>query len=133
MAEPQSPPKLTVVEGGPDALAAPARPARRWALWVAIALCLLLAWLWLTQLERANGLEARGRALESELAQARADLASWEQHMDAVRGEVEVVASRLANLQALVAAPPIAAPAEAPTTAPQAPSAPASPASPPAR
>ena len=77
--------------------------------WLLIGAALLFAWLWLTQVEKANGLADQIVGLEEDLATARAGLAAWEVHHDAVRGGVEGLAVQLGALQALLERSPTAA------------------------
>ena len=101
MSEPQSP-HLSVVEPAPAEVSEAPRSRVRSALpWLLLVAALAFAWLWLSQLERSRELAGRVAAVEVELADARADLASWQTRMEGVRGGIERVASEVDALRAL--------------------------------
>ncbi|MEE2663080.1 MAG: hypothetical protein VX681_03095 [Myxococcota bacterium] len=105
MSEPQSPPRLSVVEPPPVAESAPPRRSRLpWLLGVA---ALGFAWLWLDQLEHTQRVERQVYGLESELASARDDLVAWEARMQDVRSGIEGLVSQLESLRSLVAPAPV--------------------------
>ena len=107
MSEPQVPPPLSVVDDLPsEEPVKPRRSARAAAPWLALALAVLFAWLWLNQLEGAQRLEQQLTLLETELSSARTDLAAWESHMQDVRSGIAGVAGQIDALRVLVAVPP---------------------------
>jgi len=107
MPEPHSPPRLSVVDELPTA--DPADPgevrSRRGPRpgWLLLVAALLLAWLWLTQLDRSQALERQISGLESELAGAQAELASWQQRMHDIATGLDGLTAQLAALQLLAA------------------------------
>ena len=108
MSEPQVPPPLSVVDDLPsEEPVKPRRSARAAAPWLALALAVLFAWLWLNQLEGAQRLEQQLTLLETELSSARTDLAAWESHMQDVRSGIEGLVSQLESLRSLVAPAPV--------------------------
>ena len=114
--DPQSPPRLSVVEDA--STAEEARPPRKRSSlgnWLLLAATLLFAWLWLHQLERTRLLADERTALQGELVAVRAEIAARSAHLEQVRGEIEAVASQVDRLQALARELPSAArPTEAP-------------------
>lgn len=110
MPEPHSPPRLSVVDepltpepADPGEVRSRRGPRRGWLLLVA---ALLLAWLWLTQLDRSQALERQISGLESELAGAQAELASWQQRMHDIATGLDGLTAQLAALQLLAAERP---------------------------
>ena len=106
MSEPQSPPKLSVVDPPPGEVpAAPRRGAGRVLPWLLLAAALVFALLWLNAVEGAQRLEARVSLLDAELSSAHASLAASQAQMDEVRGGIDQVASEIAALRAIAADP----------------------------
>ena len=75
-----------------------------------LAAAVVFAWQWLTQLNAVEALEGKVAALEGQLDEARAEIAGWESHAEAVQGAVTKttagIAAQLSALQALVDAGP---------------------------
>lgn len=117
MSEPQSPPKLSLVEDAVEAEPTPPRRAGRGVLvWGLLVAALLFAWLYLNQLEQTNARDTRIAGLEADLAGARAELAVERARMGDVRGAIDRVAAELDVLRALASPAPSDA-AEAPSEA----------------
>lgn len=74
--------------------------------WLLIGATLLFAWLWLTQVEKANDLVAQLAGVESELAAAKSDIAAWEVHSTRIQSQVGGIVSELGSLQELLADAP---------------------------
>ena len=84
----------------------PSAPSTSHRTWLLFAASLLFAWLWLTQLEKANGLAADLAATEAGLAAARSDIAAWQAHGAQVQSGVDGIAAQLGALQELLADAP---------------------------
>lgn len=83
----------------------PAAPTS-YLTWLLLGAALLFAWLWLMQVEKANGLAADLAGVEGELASAQADIVAWEEHGASVQSGVEGIATQLGALQDLLLAAP---------------------------
>ena len=109
--DPQSPPRLSVVED--DSTTEEAPPSRKRSSlgnWLLLAATLLFAWLWLHQLERTRLLADERVALQGELAAVRVEVAARAAHLERVRGEIEAVVSQVDRLKALAGNVPSAPP-----------------------
>ena len=91
--EPQSPPRLSVVEepAETEAAAAP-RKRRSRANWLLLVVMLLFAWMWLHQLEQTQRLAGDVASLETELSAANAEVAKRDAHLQEVRVGIDAPA-----------------------------------------
>lgn len=107
MSEPQSPPRLSVVEE-PAETEAPAAPRSRGsrAHWLLLAAMLLFAWMWLHQLEQTQRLAEDVVSLGTELSAAQAELASRDAHLREVRAGIDELASQVEALKGLAGQAP---------------------------
>jgi hypothetical protein len=106
-AEPAAPvePQRSTPEPSPSSASPPAA-STSYATWLLLAAVLLFAWLWLTQLEKANGLAANLATTQAGLASAKADIGAWESHGAQIKTGVQGIASQLGVLQELLADAP---------------------------
>ncbi|MEE3329644.1 MAG: hypothetical protein VX246_02140 [Myxococcota bacterium] len=92
-----------------DPLQAPAPPAASPTSsisWLLMGAMLLFAWLWLTQVQKANDLAAQLAGVESDLVAAKSDIAAWEVHSTRIQSQVGGIVSELGSLQELLADAP---------------------------
>ena len=74
--------------------------------WLLVVAMLLFAWLWLTQVQKANDLAGQLAGVEGELVAAKSDIAAWEVHSTRIQSQVGGIVSELGSLQELLADAP---------------------------
>jgi len=104
MSEPQSPPRLSVVDSPPSEPENETPSRLRSAVpWLLLVAALLFAWLWLNQLEQTQQARAKALELQADVDFAQAQLRAEQARMADVRAAVDRLADDLTVLKALSA------------------------------
>lgn len=109
--EPESSPRLVVVEepSEPEAAAPERRKRGSRANWLLLSATLLFAWLWFHQLEQTRLLAGNLARVEGEVAAARTEIAARDEHLRDVRAGIVALIDQAEALGGLAAQAPVAA------------------------